>query len=462
MTSLLPSRPSSPSGPPGTDAGPRTPRSLALTSALAGIGAPVVALLLFWAVGLVGWFGSDGGSHGDTRDVLRLAADTWLLGHGAHLTLGPVLVTASPLGVTLLCAVLTYRFGHRAGRTSGVEDLRAAGLATIVLAGVYAVVSMTVALLASTSGVEPGLGLAFLGGALLGALAGGAGLLRGSGLAVELRALLPLHVRSVAYAAAATSVLLVAAGALLAAVGLALHFSAAANVAESLRLDATGGVLSVVLFLALLPNAALLGAAYLLGPGFAVGAGTIVSPAAVTIGPLPAVPVLAALPSDGWAPGWAVLLTLVPLVAAAGSTWWAGRVLPTRSWQVGAARGLGGGVAAAVLLAVALSWAGGSIGPGRMAVTGVGAGTVLASAVTSLGLAGLVGGLLATWWTRRHDVDEPAPVDRVRPARPERPAKPLIPGRPVRRKADGGPETAPDRPDLSSEDTVQVRLDPPR
>ena len=60
------------------------------------------------------------------------------------------------------------------------------------------------------------------------------------------------------------------------------------------------------------PNLALLGSAYLLGPGFAFGTGTTVSPTAVSLGAVPAFPVLAALPNEGPTPGWLVVLMGVP------------------------------------------------------------------------------------------------------------------------------------------------------
>ena len=69
--------------------------------------------------------------------------------------------------------------------------------------------------------------------------------------------------------------------------------------------------MSLLLLAAILPNVVLLASTYLLGPGFAVGSGTVVSPAEVSLGPVPSVPVLAALPDDGWAPGWTIALLAV-------------------------------------------------------------------------------------------------------------------------------------------------------
>ena len=51
---------------------------------------------------LVGWFASDAGGHGTTRDALRVATDGWLLAHGSHLHLSTgavsATITAMPLG----------------------------------------------------------------------------------------------------------------------------------------------------------------------------------------------------------------------------------------------------------------------------------------------------------------------------------------------------------------------------
>ena len=68
--------------------------------------------------------------------------------------------------------------------------------------------------------------------------------------------------------------------------------------------------------MAVAPNAVLFGGAYLLGPGFAVGTGTIVSPTVVSLGPMPAFPLLAGLPDAGPTPEWAIGLLAVPVIVA--------------------------------------------------------------------------------------------------------------------------------------------------
>ena len=101
------------------------------------------------------------------------------------------------------------------------------------------------AFLAGASGVEPGPGLALLGGVVAGGVAGGAGLVVGSGHLGALRRLVPVPALSVGYTAAGAVLLLAAAGALLTAVSLAWHGSAAVEVAHGLDLDLLGGTLSL-------------------------------------------------------------------------------------------------------------------------------------------------------------------------------------------------------------------------
>jgi hypothetical protein len=452
MTDLLTPVSSRLTGRPGKDPSSDEGRPLALSAVVVGLGGPAVALALLWFVGLVGWYAADGGSHGTTTSVLRVGADAWLLAHGSPLSVHQVAITASPLGVTLLCGWITYRLAKRAAAASVAEDLRAVGLSTVVVAGCYAAVALLTAVLAGRPGAEPGLGAAFLGGAFVGGVAGGAGLLRGSGRAGELRLLIPVRALSMGYAALTSLLLMVGVGALLTAAGLVAHWSAAAEIVDTLDLDLTGGLLSLVLLVAIAPNVVLLAATYVLGSGFAVGAGTVVSPAEVTLGPVPSVPVLAALPDNGWAPGWAMALVAVPVLVAAVAALLTGRALPTSSYQSAAVRGLGGGVISAALLTVAASFAGGSIGPGRMADLGVSAGETFLAALLPLGIGAVLGAVVAAWWTRRHDIpDAQHPQPQPRSASSQEETAPVPTLQPAQPRADLAS-------DLADEETVTLRL----
>jgi hypothetical protein len=374
MTDVLtPTRP----GQTRSEAAPASRRPLAVSAAWAGAAAPAVLLAVFWAVALVGWFASDGGSHGTTRTALRIGADAWLMAHGAHLQVGDTTVTAVPLGLSVLCAWVAYRAGRWAGRTSEVEDLLSLGLGAVVLGGTYASVALVTAVLASTPAVAPDPLLAFLGGALVAGAAGGLGLVAGSGLRSELRALLPAHARAVLFGALVGFLAVYAAGALLSAAAVALRGQAVANVLSGLHVDGAGALFSVGLVAVLAPNLAGWGASYLLGPGFSLGTGTVVAPSGVVLGPLPAVPVLAAVPSNGPAPGWALAVLAVPVLCGLYAGHASARRFPTRSYAVGAARAAGAGLLAAVGLAVLAGLSGGSVGGGRMAEVGPAAGATL-------------------------------------------------------------------------------------
>jgi len=387
------------------DPGEAPGRPLALTAAVAGLGASLGVLMCCWAVGLIGWFASDEGTHGDTKDALRVGTDGWLLGHGAnlHLASGGVAttITAMPLGLTVLCLYVAHRLGAWAVLTSAVEDLRGLLLGTVVMSGVYGVVALVSSVLAATPVAEPSLLGAFGGGFLVAAVGGGSGMLRAGRSSVDWPSRLPETVRAVAFGALGAVLLLAAAGAVLLTVALALDFGSAANVLSQLHVDTAGGLLYTLVVAAVAPNAVLLTGSYLLGPGFAVGTGTLVSPGAVVLGPVPAFPLLAALPTDGTPPSWLAGLVAAPVLAAVAAVVLMQRRYPSFSWESGALRGLLSGLVAGVLTTALVGLAGGAVGPGRMSGVGAGLLDVLVSATVAMGVGGLVSGVASTWWTRR-------------------------------------------------------------
>jgi hypothetical protein len=182
----------------------------------------------------------------------------------------------------------------------------------------------------------------------------------------------------------------------------------ALNLASQLHTDTAGTAQLAAVSLLVVPNAVVFSGSYLLGPGFTVGAHTIVSPAVVTIGALPVFPLLAALPDTGPTPGWTAALVAVPPVVAALGAMRAQRHHPTYRWEEGALHGCGGGILAGIAFGLLALLAGGAVGPGRMADVGPLAGAVLVHAITSFGVGGLLGGLIATAWQRRRL--EPLPV----------------------------------------------------
>lgn len=403
MTDLLASRDTRPTR--RTPAGAAPLRPLALGAAVAGLVASGAVLTACMALGLVGWFASDAGSHGNTKDAIRVGADGWLLAHGAHLHLATgaveATVTAIPLGLTLLCAYVAHRLGQWAARTSAVEDAGTVVLGTVVMAGLYGVVSLVTAVLAATPTAESSLLRAFAGGFAVALVGGGSGILAGSGDVVEWRSRVPETARAVLKGALAAVLLLVAAASVLLAVALLLDLGSAANVLSRLHAEGSGGLLYTVLVAAVAPNAVLLSGSYLLGPGFAVGTGTLVSPSAVLLGPVPAFPLLAALPAEGTPPPWAEALVAVPVLAGVLAAVLVVRRFPAHELGTGALRGLGSGVVGGVLTTVLVALAGGAVGPGRMADVGAEPLPTFVAATVAMGVGGLVGGVAATWWARR-------------------------------------------------------------
>lgn len=393
-------------------------RSPVLTAAAGGAVSAGLSLAVVLALALAGWFAADAGRYGESTDALRVGADAWLLAHGAGLRLASSTVSITPLALTLLCAAVTYRTGRRVGRRVGPspeprqDHDRQLLLLVGVLAAVYSVVALATAVLAGHERGEAGLFGSLLGGLVLSGLAGGSGVLVGTGSARRLLANAPSWARRGGSAALSTVLLLLAVSFFVVAGALLEDFGTAATVLSGLHADGAAGLSYTLVMLLFVPNAAVLASTYLLGPGFAVGAGSLVSPTAVLLGPLPAFPLLAALPTDGPTPEWAVGWVGVPVLVAMVACWLRLRSSTVLRYGHGGLIGLGAGVAAAALLAVLVLLAGGAAGPGRMAQVGADGWAVLLAGVVSLGGGGLIGGLVGTFSARRRaSVSTPGPVE---------------------------------------------------
>lgn len=415
MTSLLPPsarpRPAAGAGParPGTGA-LRPP--LVAVAALAGLAAALAPLVVCLGLGVVGWFVSDAGAHGTPRDGLRVGALGWLAAHGSGVRVDGVEVTALPLGLTLVGALVTWRLSLRVGEAlsghgpdaerilDGERDWTV-GTAVAVLTSAYAVVVAVAHTLAATPAAAPSLPGALGGTLLLGALVSLPALAIGSGRAAIWLAVLPPVVREVVELARRIVLAWLLAALVLLVAALVVDLGTAANVLAQLHTSVAEALLLSALCLLLLPNAVLCSGAYLLGPGFAVGAGTVVSPSVVAVGPVPMVPLLAALPDSGDVPFWTPGVVAVPVLVAAVVAARQLRRRPADRWDAAAVRGAGGGVLAGLLAGVLAALAGGAVGPGRMQQVGPGALEVLAHAVTALGVGGLIGALALHAWSRR-------------------------------------------------------------
>jgi hypothetical protein len=365
-------------------------------AAAVGIAACVLLVLAVWALAP-----HDGST---PVDAVRVGALSWLAAHHVEVTVGDAPLSLVPLGLTLLPVLALYRAGRWAGRVSA-EALPAAAAATLTLAAAYGIAAAVLASATEDAHSAARPAQALVAAAAFGLVAGGCGVLSGSGLWADAYARLPEPVEPVLRGAVAGVAALLGGAALVLGVALAWHGAEVAHLSGALGGGVAGVVALLVLGLLALPTAVVWTAAFAVGPGFAVGVGTAVAPAGVSLGPVPAFPLLGALPATGPAPGISLLALAVPVVAGVVVGLLAAR-RPAPATHEGrttasagrtAAEALAAGAVAGVLLAV-LTWlSAGSLGPVRMSDLGPAPLAVGAAAALELGA---VGALVAFEGTR--------------------------------------------------------------
>lgn len=267
--------------------------------------------------------------HGTPVEV-AVPVDGGLLGEGVTLAEGWLHLL--PMGLTLVPLALGWRAGGRLARGAYSDQLWQ-GLLTLVLG--YAAVAAGIAHLAQSEGFTAQMHWAALCaagvmavGALAGSYAEARSWARLIGVDLEERvARLSQRLKWAGHYAWAVFrggliavVAAVGLSAMLLAVQLGISWMEIANTYQRLDPGVWGVVGLTLLHLGLLPNMVLWTLSYTTGAGFALGSGTIVAPYAVELGPVPAVPVLGALPT---ASGEGMLAVLaVPLLAGMIAGWW--------------------------------------------------------------------------------------------------------------------------------------------
>lgn len=406
MTSLL-------VRPAPTDAAPVRPRPLVLVATLGGLLAASGPLVVLLAAGVVGWFVSDAGAHGEPSDGMRIGALAWLAAHGSGFSVMGARVDLVPLGLTAVSAWSVWRLAHRVGDevsghgpdahrlSDGERDLTVPTAIALFFAG-YAVVAVVVAALASGSDTAPSMPRVLAWSMAMTLALAAPAIAIGSGRAAIWTALLPRGIRAAAAVASSVLATLVLVSGVLFVAALCAGSGDAATMVSELHTSPSEAGLYALVNAAYLPNASIFAGSWLLGPGFAVGGGTLVSPGAVVLGPLPLVPLLAALPAGGTPAGWVSAMVAVPPLVSAVAAF---RALRRRGgvlrWDEAALAGCGGGILAGLLFAVLASLAGGAAGPGRMRHVGPEVPEVLVHAIAACGLGALLGALVWLWWQRR-------------------------------------------------------------
>ena len=177
--------------------------------------------------------------------------------------------------------------------------------------------------------------------------------------------------RIAASGGAGAAAIVLAISALTVAVLLGVSYAQVISLYEAVQSGILGGAALTVAQLAFIPNLVIWAASWFTGPGFALGEGSAVSPLGTDLGPLPAVPLLGALPAGDIDLAFAGIL--VPVLAG----FLAAAIMRPRLEGGGVdgllrlvATGLAMGGVGGVVLG-ALAWvSSGSAGPGRLVEVG--------------------------------------------------------------------------------------------
>ena len=304
------------------------------------------------------------------------AADAWLIGHGVDVRFAlqgsPFTVTVAALGPALITALCAVRAGRRAAAT---EAPTVAWVAQLVATLVASVVLLRV----GTSAIAaPVAWQAVLLPLVVVALASLAGLRAGRPGTRPL----PAGVRAGLIAA----LLILAAAGVLLTVLLLARFADVVALDESLDAGPIGGLVLTCLQILAMPTFVVWAASWLLGAGVGLGTGSVTGPFVGEVGPLPALPVLGAVPVDP--PAFAAVVLLVPVLAG----FFAAVLVRRGGAKTGALPiGIGAGLVAAVVMGVLAAAASGAAGPGRFVAVGPDALLVAGLTAALVGLPALLG-----------------------------------------------------------------------
>ncbi|WP_159941934.1 cell division protein PerM [Nocardiopsis sp. FR6] len=397
------------------------PRPLYATGGLAAATAAGLGLAVIITLTIIGWVAAPHAAFGEEIvDILQGAVLAWLVGHHVSFSVPDGQIALLPLGLVLLPGLLLYRSGRWLARSCHIPRLRYVYRAALAIAGPYAAIAGTLALLARTEAVEPSMPRALVMGFVIAFLAGGLGvlrqLMRDKGVAARaLLRLMPARSRSLLVGMLVSTGTLLLGGLVLFLVALAVSLPEVVETTRVLAPGLVGGALLVVVQLAYLPNAVVFAVCYALGPGFAIGTGTVVAPTGVSVGAVPMLPMLAAIPDNGAAPALSLVALAVPFVAGA-----VGGVLTQRSAPdvVSEAAPLWGfvcGVTTGMVCAALAEVAGGPLGGERLSEVGASAWQVGLVCALEVGVAAAVAAWVANWWYTR----KLAPVERSASRGPE-------------------------------------------
>jgi hypothetical protein len=370
---------------------------------------PWVAAAASLAVSLVGLLGlalalvvvqtldPDGGLA--VGDSIALAGRLWLLAQGGELALASGPLVLAPLLLTLAIAWGLSQAGRGLVRLGDISSTREAARGTAVVVLVHVLISVLLGVPLDTADVGVAVLRTTTGALVVAVAAVGWGVSRESGLLDDLLDRLPGPARPVLRGVLAGLLTAVALCTLVVVVALVSDARGYASLSGSLGGAGAGALGLLGLALLLLPNAAAAVLGLAAGPGFFVGSGTLVSVHGVTLGSVPALPLLAALPDTQAVPLIAFVSQVIPALAGlvAGGT--VGRWFPDRGGGSVVA-GLAGLLCGVLLGAVSggLVWiAGGSLGDGGLAQVGAPVLATAAAVAAQSGIAAALAAAVARW-----------------------------------------------------------------
>lgn len=267
-----------------------------------------VILLPLAFISLIAW-ATAGSITGNTSDPIRAALWLWL---GAHHV--PFFLNGSTIGYLSFLpigAMLIPFFALRVGFSKALSklhgDFHNLNSVRVIFAIEYALVATVLALSSRSTTVSPQWYLTPLFAFVIAYFAS-----LTAGTRLRISQALSLASRALAILLGFSFIVL--------ALLIFTNISTFKNITTVLQPGIFGSLLLFALNAFYLPNAALAILGYFTGTGFAIGAGTLVSPFVHRLGELPALPLLAALPttSSPWA---LIAVALVVAVGAALAIW---------------------------------------------------------------------------------------------------------------------------------------------
>ena len=366
---------------------------LRLGAALAGATAALVSMMLIVLPVLIAWVSSPQSSVPWPR-ALSVGSCIWLLANGVQLSSGPaaislmpMLLTTIPLFVATVAArrILTQLDDQRPPRLGGWADIRRDVVeASFAFALGYAAVGLGVALATTGDPLHASVLGSVTGTAVVGAASAMVALLREFGSQIGsvapefsgwLESRVPIHLRRAIRPGLWGACSIFGAGVALTLVMVVFHLGRIGGLYDAVGADPVGIIVLSLGQLMVLPNVGLWAASWTAGAGFSLGQGTAITWSHSNPGLLPLIPGLGAVPAPGPLPAGLWLSALIPVSAGALVGWRALHVVARlSSWQAKAKTAGWACLLAALVLTLASSLAGGSVGAARL--TGLGAPSV--------------------------------------------------------------------------------------